>query len=110
MVNHRSFLSDATLMWAEQVVLRWSLSLRCVYSGIVEHELNHALDFYHEHTRSDHNSYVTINSENISPTIQSNFNRKNSNNLKMACDYSVMHYRRTALDGHHSYSASISEH
>ncbi|KAK3528329.1 hypothetical protein QTP86_031926, partial [Hemibagrus guttatus] len=53
----------------------------CVYYGIVEHELNHALGFYHEHTRSDRDKYVKINWENIDPTTQSNFNLKNTNNL-----------------------------
>ncbi|KAK3510037.1 hypothetical protein QTP70_026244 [Hemibagrus guttatus] len=70
----------------------------CVYYGIIEHELNHALGFYHEHTRSDRDKYVKINWENIDPTTQSNFNLKNTNNLNTLYDYSsVMHYGRTAF-------------
>ncbi|XP_066523469.1 hatching enzyme 1.2-like [Hoplias malabaricus] len=76
-----------------------SLSLNgCVYHGIVEHELNHALGFYHEHTRSDRDSYVKINWQNIDPAMQYNFNKKNTNNLKTDYDYSsVMHYSNTAF-------------
>lgn len=72
--------------------------LGCVFYGIVEHELNHALGFYHEHTRSDRDSYVAINWENINPAMQSNFQLMNTNNLNTPYDYSsVMHYGRTAF-------------
>nr|BAI68363.1 hatching enzyme [Silurus asotus] len=70
----------------------------CVYNSIVQHELNHALGFYHEHVRSDRDAYVTINWNNIDPTMTSNFNLKNTNNLNTLYDYSsVMHYGRTAF-------------
>ena len=70
----------------------------CVSRGTVQHELNHALGFYHEQTRSDRDRYVRINWENISPTMQYNFNRENTNNLNTPYDYSsVMHYGKTAF-------------
>ncbi|XP_053085450.1 hatching enzyme 1.2-like [Pangasianodon hypophthalmus] len=70
----------------------------CIYYGIAAHELNHALGFYHEHTRSDRDRYVTINWANIDPAMQSNFNGRNTNNLKTPYDYSsVMHYGKTAF-------------
>uniref|UniRef100_A0AAR2KF66 Metalloendopeptidase n=1 Tax=Pygocentrus nattereri TaxID=42514 RepID=A0AAR2KF66_PYGNA len=70
----------------------------CVYHGIAQHELNHALGFYHEHTRSDRDYYVRINWANISPTMQYNFNKENTNNLNTPYDYSsVMHYGKTAF-------------
>uniref|UniRef100_A0AAR2J3S5 Metalloendopeptidase n=1 Tax=Pygocentrus nattereri TaxID=42514 RepID=A0AAR2J3S5_PYGNA len=70
----------------------------CVYHGIAQHELNHALGFYHEHTRSDRDRYVRINWANISPTMQYNFNKENTNNLNTPYDYSsVMHYGKTAF-------------
>ncbi|KAL6462068.1 hypothetical protein MHYP_G00302130 [Metynnis hypsauchen] len=70
----------------------------CVYHGIAQHELNHALGFYHEHTRSDRDNYVRINWANIDPTMKYNFNKENTNNLNTPYDYSsVMHYGKTAF-------------
>uniref|UniRef100_A0A8C9S518 Metalloendopeptidase n=1 Tax=Scleropages formosus TaxID=113540 RepID=A0A8C9S518_SCLFO len=37
----------------------------CVSHGVIEHELNHMLGFFHEHTRSDREQHVKINWENI---------------------------------------------
>lgn len=37
----------------------------CIDNGIIQHELLHALGFYHEHTRSDRDKYVKINWDNI---------------------------------------------
>ncbi|XP_016106215.1 high choriolytic enzyme 1-like [Sinocyclocheilus grahami] len=70
----------------------------CVYHGIVQHELNHALGFYHEQTRSDRDEYVKINWENMSPDMAYNFEKQNTNNQKTPYDYgSIMHYGRTAF-------------
>lgn len=70
----------------------------CVYSGIAQHELNHALGFYHEQTRSDRDKYVKINWENISPETSYNFEKQNTNNQNTPYDYSsIMHYGRTAF-------------
>ncbi|XP_048019708.1 hatching enzyme 1.2-like [Megalobrama amblycephala] len=70
----------------------------CVYTGIAEHELNHALGFYHEHTRSDRDKYVKINWENLSADMSYNFEKQNTNNQNTPYDYgSIMHYGRTAF-------------
>ncbi|XP_028253705.1 low choriolytic enzyme-like [Parambassis ranga] len=70
----------------------------CVEHGIVQHELLHALGFYHEHTRSDRDNYVKINLENIVDGMQYNFDKKDTNNLNTPYDYSsIMHYGRTAF-------------
>uniref|UniRef100_A0A671SLP4 Metalloendopeptidase n=1 Tax=Sinocyclocheilus anshuiensis TaxID=1608454 RepID=A0A671SLP4_9TELE len=70
----------------------------CVYHGIVQHELNHALGFNHEQTRSDRDKYVKINWENISPDTAYNFQKQNTNNQNTPYDYgSIMHYGRTAF-------------
>ncbi|KAL1251482.1 hypothetical protein QQF64_019278 [Cirrhinus molitorella] len=70
----------------------------CVYHGIVQHELNHALGFYHEQTRSDRDKYVKINWENISPDMAYNFQKQNTNNQNTPYDYgSIMHYGKTAF-------------
>ncbi|KAE8587888.1 hypothetical protein XENTR_v10022166 [Xenopus tropicalis] len=68
-------------------------SYGCIYRGIIQHELNHALGFYHEQSRSDRDDYVTIHTENILPGYEGNFNKANTNNLGLEYDYSsVMHY------------------
>ncbi|KAL2077090.1 hypothetical protein ACEWY4_026594 [Coilia grayii] len=78
---------------------RQELSLNrdgCVYHGIIQHELNHALGFYHEHTRSDRDQYVTINWKYIDPAQYHNFEKQRTNNQGTPYDYSsVMHYGRT---------------
>ncbi|KAF7688363.1 hatching enzyme 1.2-like isoform X2 [Silurus meridionalis] len=72
--------------------------LGCMQHGIVQHELNHALGFYHEHVRSDRDKYIAINWDNVDSVMKSNFNLKNTNNLNTPYDYSsVMHYGRTAF-------------
>ncbi|XP_030622232.1 high choriolytic enzyme 1 isoform X2 [Chanos chanos] len=70
----------------------------CLHNGIIQHELSHALGFYHEQTRSDRDQYVRINWEYISPSVAYNFYVQNTNNLDTPYDYSsVMHYGRTAF-------------
>uniref|UniRef100_A0A7N9AUA5 Metalloendopeptidase n=1 Tax=Mastacembelus armatus TaxID=205130 RepID=A0A7N9AUA5_9TELE len=66
----------------------------CVQHGIIQHELLHAMGFYHEHTRSDRDSFVKISWGNIDPGK----NFTDTNNLNTPYDYSsVMHYGRTAF-------------
>ncbi|CAM4657695.1 unnamed protein product [Leuciscus chuanchicus] len=70
----------------------------CIYNGIAQHELSHALGFYHEQTRSDRDKYVRINFKNISPDMAYNFQKQNTNNQNTPYDYgSIMHYGRTAF-------------
>ncbi|XP_071974933.1 embryonic protein UVS.2-like [Engystomops pustulosus] len=75
-----------------------SLDTSCVARGTIQHELNHALGFYHEQSRSDRDNYVAILSENILPETASNFQKYDSNNLGLEYDYSsVMHYGKFAF-------------
>nr|XP_033778897.1 high choriolytic enzyme 1-like [Geotrypetes seraphini] len=70
----------------------------CVFKGIVQHELLHALGFHHEQNRSDRDGFVDIFFENIMPGMESNFRKVNTNNLGTRYDYnSIMHYGRTAF-------------
>ncbi|KAM3624928.1 uncharacterized protein V6R79_003881 [Siganus canaliculatus] len=70
----------------------------CMYHGIIQHEINHALGFQHEQTRSDRDNYVRINWENIDPNMAYNFYKQDTNNLNTPYDYSsIMHYGKTAF-------------
>ncbi|XP_040203773.1 embryonic protein UVS.2-like [Rana temporaria] len=67
----------------------------CIYYGVIQHEIMHSLGFYHEHTRTDRNNYVVINSQYISPGSQDQFVTDHGNNFNIPYDYtSVMHYGR----------------
>ncbi|XP_042315682.1 astacin-like metalloendopeptidase [Sceloporus undulatus] len=71
----------------------------CMWKGVVEHELEHALGLIHEHSRSDRDKYVKIMWQYISPNHRKNFElNPNSNNLGLEYDYaSIMHYGRRTL-------------
>ena len=62
--------------------------------SVIMHEVMHALGVYHEHSRCDRNTFVTINWDNIEDDREHNFERHCNN----ATDYgvydyeSVMHY------------------
>nr|CAH0109024.1 unnamed protein product [Daphnia galeata] len=82
-----------------------SLDDGCIASwapGVVMHEFMHAAGFFHEHTRPDRDTYVTINSANVlSQYFASNFNIMSASQvttLGLAYDYgSVMHYSKYAF-------------
>lgn len=70
-----------------------SLGNGCVYYGIIQHELIHALNFWHEQNRNDRDNWVRINYENIQTGKESNFDKLNTDNLGVEYDYnSIMHY------------------
>ncbi|XP_062386884.1 zinc metalloproteinase nas-38-like [Sardina pilchardus] len=67
----------------------------CVWKSVIQHELLHALGFYHEQSRSDRDKYIRINWEYITKGKAYNFKKANTNNLNTAYDYgSIMHYNR----------------
>uniref|UniRef100_A0A3P9N8P8 Peptidase M12A domain-containing protein n=1 Tax=Poecilia reticulata TaxID=8081 RepID=A0A3P9N8P8_POERE len=67
-------------------------------NGIAMHELNHALGFQHEQNRSDRDSYIRINWQNIIPDTAYNFNKHDTSNLNTPYDFfSMMHYGRDAF-------------
>ncbi|CAF1464232.1 unnamed protein product [Adineta ricciae] len=71
----------------------------CINAGVIEHELIHALGFYHEQSRPDRDTYVKINWANIQTGMSHNFDKHNSSevvDLYTPYDYdSIMHYGRT---------------
>ncbi|XP_075326316.1 high choriolytic enzyme 1-like isoform X3 [Odontesthes bonariensis] len=70
----------------------------CMYGGIIQHELIHALGFQHEQTRSDRDNYVRINWGNIIQQSAYNFKKHDTNNLNTPYNYSsIMHYGKTAF-------------
>uniref|UniRef100_A0A4W4FT73 Metalloendopeptidase n=1 Tax=Electrophorus electricus TaxID=8005 RepID=A0A4W4FT73_ELEEL len=75
----------------------------CVYHGVVQHELLHALGFKHEQTRSDRDVHVRILYQNIihgstKLGMEHNFQKFQTNNLGTPYDYnSIMHYGRYAF-------------
>ncbi|GAU94179.1 hypothetical protein RvY_06004 [Ramazzottius varieornatus] len=66
----------------------------CIYQiGEVQHEVMHALGFYHEQSRTDRDQYVTIVWSNVIAGAEDQFNTYRTDNLGMPYDYeSIMHY------------------
>merc|ERR1712038_386032 len=78
-----------------------SLGSGCVYTGIVIHELMHAVGFWHEQSRTDRDGYVKILTQNIQSSMVYNFEKMNLYQidlLKAKYDTcSVMHYNAYAF-------------
>ena len=69
--------------------------------GAAVHEIMHALGFWHEQSRPDRDSFVTINWDNIQNGKSHNFNKKAGSEIdSMGSNYdfgSIMHYGKTAF-------------
>lgn len=50
-----------------------TVNIKNNHKGLIMHEIMHALGFYHEQSRSDRDSYISINWYNIRPSKQHNF-------------------------------------
>ncbi|KAM8966886.1 meprin A subunit beta-like [Pelodytes ibericus] len=78
-----------------------SIGTNCDSIAIVQHELLHALGFWHEQSRSDRDDYVTIEWEQILSANTHNFDKYDdsvSSFLNVPYDYtSVMHYSKNAF-------------
>lgn len=82
-------------------VQRITLGTGCVQRGIVIHELMHALGFWHEQSREDRDSYVSIITTNILPGEHYSFlkyTQQEVQHMGEPYDYhSIMHYDRYAF-------------
>ncbi|MCB9891202.1 MAG: M12 family metallopeptidase [Planctomycetes bacterium] len=68
------------------------------YKYIMEHELLHALGFWHEQSRPDRDTYVQINYANVIAQYAYNFDKNPSASTIGPYDFeSIMHYGRTAF-------------
>lgn len=68
-------------------------------TGNVVHELLHALGMFHEHTRCDRDTYVIINTANITSGYGGNFTKQctNATDYSSYAEGSIMHYPPTAF-------------
>ena len=73
----------------------------CYRHGIILHEIGHTLGFWHEQSRPDRDSYVTIYKRNIKFGKRYNFMKKKDKKIDyqgVEYDYdSIMHYSKTAF-------------
>ncbi|XP_075859424.1 meprin A subunit alpha [Microcebus murinus] len=80
----------------QQVGQNLSIGQGCDYKAIIEHEILHALGFYHEQSRTDRDDYVNIWWDEIISGYEHNFNTYDDDfitDLNTPYDYeSVMHY------------------
>lgn len=77
-----------------------SLAGGCFGSSVVIHEFGHAFGLFHEQSRSDRDSYVTVNTANIADGREHNFDKVNTRYAIDLGPYnyeSIMHYSRRAF-------------
>ncbi len=67
-------------------------------TGNVIHEVGHSIGLYHEHTRTDRDSFVKVNMQNVTTSAASNFYVVSSGLNVGSYDYgSIMHYSAYAF-------------
>jgi hypothetical protein len=71
-------------------------------TGVIEHEICHAIGMLHEQCRKDRDSYVTINWSNLTSSGESQFTKRTTNY------YMIGSYDFNSLMGYSSYTSSTS--
>ncbi|XP_018410431.1 PREDICTED: astacin-like metalloendopeptidase [Nanorana parkeri] len=67
----------------------------CMVKGVIQHEIQHSLGFFHEQSRSDRDKFVDVLWQNINEADWAEFELADTNNMALPYDYSsVMHYGR----------------
>jgi Astacin (Peptidase family M12A) len=67
-------------------------------AGNIMHEMGHALGLIHEHTRPDRDRFITINTANIKPGFEYDFDIPADSQAIGVYDYgSIMHYPANAI-------------
>jgi hypothetical protein len=75
-----------------------SLGRGCAYIGTVVHEMLHAVGFDHEQNRPDRDQFIYVNTTNILPGQEHNFNLRKDGRVWSSFDYnSVMLYGEKAF-------------
>ncbi|KAL5019389.1 hypothetical protein ScPMuIL_005111 [Solemya velum] len=87
--------------WRRNYMATVTIGRGCERKGTIMHELLHSLGFWHEQSRTDRDSYVTIHWSNIQSGHERNFakyTQSTIDHLGQAYDFeSVMHYPATAF-------------
>ena len=85
-----SYVGMVPSMWGQEL----SIGRGCEYLGIVAHEIGHALGFFHEQSRTDRETYVTVLPENMVDGVSYNFRIESlAESLGVPYDLSsLMHY------------------
>lgn len=91
-----SYVGRLPVIYQPQVI---NIGTGCDFTDSVEHELMHALGFFHEQARPDRDNYVTIHWNNIPSQYYTNFEKANNIDSR-GSPYdrrSVMHYSNYAF-------------